>query len=288
MVGTLLLPFLTLTQTLDSTYDRRALWLAHGPGATGVVQGMGTQATSLGAGRSCRAPTCSRPRPTEFVPSTARRAPDSSVTPCSAGCNSRGCLRPCPITEVATIPSGSGIRNRLPVATFAVGWVGQVHATRGEDHLRRAMWWYNREFPRTVADSSRANCSYDRCALRIRPRVSSRQLVQGVAEMPLARRIRRSSCSRRRVTVPARTTTHISRSHRAPGRGCVSPDRVAGWGRTLRREPQQNRPWRFVWPAVLSYGAGHMSLYGAAQAERELDQAIWFYNRSLPDSCSSS
>src|SRR4029077_6023281 len=32
----------------------------------------------------------------------------------------------------------------------------------------------------------------------------------------------------------------------------------------------------------LSYGAGHMTVYGIAQAESELDQAIWFHTEPFP------
>src|ERR1041385_488888 len=186
MVGTLLLPLLTLTQTLDSTYDRRALWLGHGPGATGVVQGMGTQASSVGGGTII-------PRTDLFETATDRIRYESRAS--RAGFTRYTVFGGLQLVGIIATTSYYGGRHHpkwkpgfgigLPVATFAVGWLGQVHALRGEDHLRRAMWWYNREFPRTLEDSTRANCSYDRCALRIRTAVTSRQLVQGVAEMPV-------------------------------------------------------------------------------------------------------
>ena len=208
MVGTLFLPLLTLTQTLDSTYDRRALWLAHGPGATGVVQGMGTQAASVGGGT--------------FIPGTDLFETATDRIRSEYGASRAGFKRftvfgGLQIAGMLATMSYYGGRHHpkwkpgfgigLPVATFAVGWVGQANAIRGEDHLRRAMWWYNREFPRSVTDSARANCSYDRCALRIRPRVSSHQLVQGaLPSCPLARRTRSSSCLRRPYSTPPAAT----------------------------------------------------------------------------------
>ncbi|PYP54986.1 MAG: hypothetical protein DMD40_14930 [Gemmatimonadetes bacterium] len=251
MVGTLFLPLLTLTQTLDSTYDRRALWLAHGPGATGVVQGMGTQAASVGGGT--------------FIPGTDLFETATDRIRSEYGASRAGFKRftvfgGLQIAGMLATMSYYGGRHHpkwkpgfgigLPVATFAVGWVGQANAIRGEDHLRRAMWWYNREFPRSVTDSARANCSYDRCALRIRPRVSSHQLVQGVAELPVG-------------SADSQLELFAAAVLYAASRNKV----VRGFSYGL---------------LVLSYGAGHSTVYGAAQAESELDQAIWFYNRSLP------
>jgi len=284
MVGTLLLPFLTLTQTLDSTYDRRALWLAHGPGATGVVQGMGAQAAPVGGGT--------------FVPGTDlfESATDRIRSEYSAsrtgfkrftvfgGLQLAGMLATMSYYGGRHHPKwkpGFGIG--LPVATFAVGWVGQVHATRGEDHLRRAMWWYNREFPRAIADSARANCSYDRCALRIRPQVWSQQLVQGVAEMPVG-----SADSQLELFAAAgdsaRAHYHTYQSLTQSTRQGMRFARIALLGGAVLYPASRNKIVRGVSYGLLflSYGAGHMSLYGAAQAESELDQAIWFYNRSLP------
>ena len=284
MVGTLLLPFLTLTQTLDSTYDRRALWLAHGPGATGVVQGMGAQAAPVGGGT--------------FVPGTDlfESATDRIRSEYSAsrtgfkrftvfgGLQLAGMLATMSYYGGRHHPKwkpGFGIG--LPVATFAVGWAGQANAIRGEDRLRRAMWWYNREFPRTVTDSARANCSYDRCALRIRPRMSSHQLVQGVAEMPVG-----SADSQRELFAAAGDSAraHYDR-YRAiteSSRRGVRVGRISLLGAVVLAAASRNKVVRGFSYGLLfvSYGAGHMSVYGAAQAESELDQAIWFYNRSLP------
>ncbi len=284
MVGTLLLPLLTLTQTLDSTYDRRALWLAHGPGATGVVQGMGTQAASVGGGT--------------FVPGTDLFETATDRIRSEYGASRAGFKRftvfgGLQIAGMLATMSYYGGRHHpkwkpgfgigLPVATFAVGWVGQANAFRGEDHFRRAMWWYNREFPRSFADSARANCSYDRCALRLRPRVSSHQLVQGVAEMPVG-----SADSQLELFAAAGDSARAHydkyRSITESTRQGMRFGRISLLGAAVLYAASRNKVVRgFSYGLLfLSYGAGHMSVYGAAQAESELDQAIWFYNRSLP------
>lgn len=39
MIAAIAFSIVTLTQ-VDSSYDRRALWLSHGPGSTGIVEGL--------------------------------------------------------------------------------------------------------------------------------------------------------------------------------------------------------------------------------------------------------
>jgi hypothetical protein len=284
MVGSLLLPLLTLTQTLDSTYDRRALWLGHGPGATGVVQGMGTQATSVGGGTFV-------PSTDLFETATDRIRHESRAS--RAGFKRFTVFGGLQLAGMIATMSYYGGRHRpkwrpgvgigLPVATFAVGWLGQVNASRGEDHFRRAMWWYNREFPRTFADSACANCSYDRCALRIRPRVSSRQLVQGVAEMPVG-----SVDAQLELFAAAgdsgRAHYDRYRSITESTRRAMRVGRISLLGAVVLYAATHNKVVRGFSSGllVLSYAAGHSTVYTGAQAESELDQAIWFYNRSLP------
>jgi hypothetical protein len=284
MVGTFLLPLLTLTQTLDSTYDRRALWLAHGPGLTGVVQGMGAQAAPVGGGTFV-------PGTDLFETATDRIRNESRAS--RAGFKRFTVFGGLQLAGMLVTVTYYGGRHRpkwkpgfgigLPIATFAVGWVGQVHATRGEDHLRRAMWWYNREFPRTFADSARANCSYDRCALRIRPRVSSRQLVQGVAEMPVG-----SADAQLELFAAAGDSARAHydryRSITESTRRAMRVGRISLLGAGVLYAASHNKVVRGFSSGllVLSYAAGHSTVYTGAQAESELDQAIWFYNRSLP------
>jgi len=283
MIGTLLLPLLTLTQTLDSTYDRRALWLAHGPGATGVVQGMGRQAASVGGGT--------------FVPGTdlfetatdrirheygASRAAFKRFT-VFGGLYIAGALATMSYYGGRHHPKwkpGWGIG--LPVATFAAALAGQANATRGDDRLRRAMWWYNREFPRTTADSV-ASCSYDRCALRVRRRVWSGHLVQGVSEMPVGSLDSQLDLF---ATADDSARAHYDkyRSITESNRHATRFARIALLGAGVLYAASRNKVARgFSYGLLfLSYGAGHMTVYGGAQAESELDQAIWFYNRTLP------
>ncbi len=281
MVGTLLLPLFTLTQTLDSTYDRRALWLAHGPGMTGVVQGI--QASPVGGGT--------------FAPGTdlfetasdriryeygASRAAFKRFT-VFGGLYIAGALATTSYYGGRHHPKWKpGLGIGLPVATFAAAWAGQAYATRGDDRLRRAMWWYNREFPRTTADSG-ASCSYDRCALRVRRRAWSGQLVQGVSEMPVG-----SLDSQLDLFAAAGDSARAHydkyRSITESNRHATRFARIALLGAGVLYAASRNKVARgFSYGLLfLSYGAGHMTVYGGAQAESELDQAIWFYNRTLP------
>jgi len=171
----------------------------------------------------------------------------------------------------------------LPVATFAVAWAGQANATGGEDHLRRAMWWYNREFPRAVADFERANCSYDRCALRVRRRLSSDHFVQGVSEVPvgsLDSQLELFAAAGDSARAHYDTYRLVTENNRQSRRFA----RVALLGAGVLYVASHNKIARsFSFGLLLlSYGAGHMAVYGVASADSELDQAIWFYNRTLP------
>jgi len=281
MIGTLLLPLLTLIQTLDSTYDRRALWLAHGPGMTGVVQGI--QASPVGGGFFVVGADVLETAPDRIrYEYGASRAAFKRFT-AFGGLYIAGALATMSYYGGRHHPKwkpGWGIG--LPVAAFAAAWAGQAYATRGDDRLRRAMWWYNREFPRTTADSG-ASCSYDRCALRIRPRVSSHQLVQGVAEMPVG-----SADSQLELFAAAGDSARAHydkyRSIAESNRHATRFARIALLGAGVLYAASRNKVARgFSYGLLfLSYGAGHMTVYGGAQADSELDQAIWFYNRTLP------
>ncbi len=279
MIGTLLLPLLTLTQTLDSTYDRRALWLTHGPGMTGVVQGI--QASPVGGGFFVVGADLLETAPDRIrLEYRASRAAFKRYT-VFGGLQIAGMLATIAYYGGRHHPKwkpGWGIG--LPVATFAVGWAGQVNATGGEDHLRRAMWWYNREFPRATSDSG---CSYDGCAIRVQRRMGSDQLAQGVSEMPvgaLDSQLQRFAAAGDSARAHYETFQALSRSERRVKRVFFGALLGAGLlyvasDKKIARDASQGL-------LLVAYGVGHLSLYGSATAERELDQAIWFYNRTRP------
>src|SRR2546427_3060273 len=177
MLSALSLALLVLAQAQDSAYDRHALRLVYGPGSIGVVQGI--QAEPVGGGT--------------FVPgvslfATANDSVRDQYSASRARFKRYSVLGGLSIAgAIATMayyggrlhhdwnaPVGIG----LPIVTFAVGWAGSASATSGEDHLRRAIWLYNSQFPRT-ARSVTSDCPYDRCALRVHPRLWSTQIVQG-------------------------------------------------------------------------------------------------------------
>src|SRR5438477_4361066 len=135
MVGTLLLPVLAVIQTLDSTYDRRALWLAHGPGTTGVVQGI--QASPAGGGFFVvNARVLERAPDRIRLEYRASRAAFKRYT-VFGGLQIAGMLATITYYGGRHHPTWKpGLGIGLPIATFAVGWAGQRNATGGEDHLR--------------------------------------------------------------------------------------------------------------------------------------------------------
>src|SRR5205809_530907 len=179
MIGTLLLPLLMLTQTLDSTYDRRALWLTHGPGMTGVVQGI--QASPVGGGF--------------FV----------------VGADLLG-----------TAPDRIRLEYRASRAAFKryTGFGGL------DSQLQRFT---------AAGDSARAHYETFQALSRSERRV-------------------------KRVFFGALL---------GAGLLYVASDKK------IARDASQGL-------LLVAYGVGHLSLYGRATAERELDQAIWFYNRTRP------
>src|SRR5258705_12278158 len=144
MLGTLLLPLLTLIQTLDSTYDRRALWLAHGPGMTGVVQGI--QASPVGGGFFVVGADVLETAPDRIrYEYGASRAAFKRFT-AFGGLYIAGALATMSYYGGRPYPKwkpGWGIR--LPGATFAAALAGQANAAPGGCCLRRGMLRDNAE-----------------------------------------------------------------------------------------------------------------------------------------------
>ncbi len=177
------LSLLLLAQAPESTYDRYALRLVYGPGSTGVVRGIQTEAVGGGT----------------FVPGVDLLATaDDSVRlqyrasrasfkryALLGGISIAGALATMNyygghLHHDWNAPIGIG----LPLTTLLVGWAGSANAAGGEDHLRRAIWLYNRRFQR-APDSASSDCAYDRCALRVQRRLSSTQIVRGIDGAPL-------------------------------------------------------------------------------------------------------
>lgn len=278
MPSTLLLPLLLLTQALDSTYDRRALRLSYGPGSTGIVQGV----EALGVGGGFFVPG------TELL-ATARDSIRREYHASRAAFKRFTVLGGLSLAGVLATVGYYGKRRDnwqpgwgigLPVATIALGWAAGSNAAGGEDHLRRAIWRYNRDFPRTfVFDST---CSYDSCALRVRPGVWSTRLVRGQTESPLGRVEAQQdlfAAAGDSTLVHYQAFLDASRSNRAARRvALVSYLSAAALFAASDRKVARGFAWGFL---VVGYAAGHSTVYGEARAASELDMAIWFYNRSL-------
>lgn len=170
----------------------------------------------------------------------------------------------------------------LPLATVGLTWAGVATATRGEDHLRQAIWLYNRRFARPT-DSLPASCPYDRCALRLQPRTWSTRIVQGVDATPIGgleppiALFTLAGDSARTHYEAFRAAYRQAQLQRRVGLGAYL---VAGLLAALSR-PQAAHvaAWGF---AFVGYAAAHGSGYSCAEAQANLDQAIWFYNRVLP------
>lgn len=281
MLGTCI-SILLLAQAPESTYDRYALRLVYGPGSTGVVRGI--QAEAVGGGT--------------FVPGVELLATaDDSVRlqyrasrasfkryALLGGISIAGALATMNyygdhLHRDWNTPIGIG----LPLTTLVVGWAGSANAAGGEDHLRRAIWLYNRRFQR-APDSASSDCAYDRCALRVQRRLLSTQIVRGIDGAPLGEVGSRADLfaaandSSRRHYEAFRTAYHTARTARHVG---LVAYLSAG---TLFAVGQSKLARGFgVGFLVVGYAAAHGSVYATAQAASELDQAIWFYNGTLPD-----
>jgi hypothetical protein len=278
MLGLLLGAAVVLVQTPESTYERMALRLVHGPGATGVVQGI--QSSPVGGG--------------SFVPGVNLLATaDTSVAHLYQ--DSRAAFQRFSVYGglsiaglLATVVFYSRLHHNwepgwgvgLPVATLGFGWAGAANAAHGEDRLRQAIWLYNRRFLRTPADT--AACSYDRCALRIQPHPWSTHLVQGVDDRPLG-----GLDSRRDLFALAGDSARVhydayralaNRTHAARLVGVASYVASAALLLGSKNKVAHGFGVGFL---VLGYATAHGTVYSTAAARSELDQAIWFYNRTL-------
>lgn len=282
MPGALFLSLLILTQTPDSSYDRYALRLVYGPGSTGVVRGI--EAEPVGGGI--------------FVPSVdlLATAPDSVRREYNAsrvsfkrytflgGLSIAGVLGTMVyygghLRRDWHAPMGIG----LPVATVVVWWAASASATNGEDRLRRAIWLYNEHFQRAAGPGG-PDCTYDRCALRVRPGVWSTQIVRGADGVPIG-----GFDSRLDLLAAANDSArrHYDAFRAAYGRAHVA--RRIGLGAYLTAgalfAATQNKVAHgfAVGFLVVGFAAAHGSVYATANAASQLDHAIWFYNRALPE-----
>lgn len=280
MATALILSLVALTQAPDSAYDRWALRLGYGPGSTGVVQGM--QAEGVGGGTFI-------PRVDLLAAATDRvRNHYSASRKSFTRYTILGGLSI--VGAIATI-AYYGSRDDdwspapgigLPVATFAVGWAGHASATNGGDHLRRAIWLYNRRFARSP-DERMSDCPYDRCAVRVSSGVWSTQLVRGASDEPIG-----PVNSQHELFGAAGDSARI---HYEAFRDLQTDTRTAGWvglgaylGAAVLFAASRTKVARGVAFGLMfvGYAAGHGSVYASAAAETELEQAIWFYNGALP------
>jgi hypothetical protein len=284
MVAAVLLSTLALTQ-IDSSYDRLALWLSHGPGSTGVVQG---RTGPLVGGGTFSPGTGLLKNSSDSVVRREYRASRSAFTRYTVlGGAAMAAELAAVIYYFGKNPHPPNWRAEwgigLPVATLALGWAAQANAAGGDDHLRRALWLYNRQFQRTAAYVSPADCTYDRCALRVRPTAGSWRIVRGVNEISLGRveaqhELFAAADDSARVHYEA-FQAWASMNARARRFGLVAALAAGALYAASDKNVARDASGVLL---VLAFIAGHSVVYGAARAESELDQAIWFYNRTLP------
>lgn len=280
MIAILSFSALMLSQSTDSTYDSRALRLGFGPGSTGVLQGI--QAQGVGGGT--------------FVPGVDLLAAAGGDIRREYNASRRAFKRYTVLGGLSIVGMIAtlayyGDKDRewspaagigLPLATFAIGWAGQASSTRGDDQLRRAIWLYNRNFPRSV-DSARTSCSYEICGLRMKPGTWSRQLVRGAEETSVGdmhARLDLFASAGDSARVHYETFRSLQRN--AKGARWIGLASYLGAGVFLAAGRNKTTRGIGVGLLVVGYAVGHGSVYSTAAAETELEQAIWFYNRTLP------
>jgi hypothetical protein len=172
-------------------------------------------------------------------------------------------------------PAGIG----LP-AGMLVSWAGAaLLGTRGENRMRRAIWYYNKPLAGT-SGSPASGCLYVDCALRLR----GRWIVQGEAGTPVAK-----VGSKRGIALFATApdsnarvsyeTVLAARKSEAAGRrlalgiaGAGAAVALAGNGKTTERIGLGLLfAASFLMPGdKVGYKAGH------------LERAVWLYNRQFP------
>jgi hypothetical protein len=271
-----LLPGSVAAQAADCTYDRCALQMGRGMGATGVVRGV--EQAPAGGG--------------SFVTRVAvLEASEDSVI----GAHYRASVRAerrnfwlggatiLAIIGMATTSSDDSpaLGVGLPVAVVALSTLSTRNAQRGEDHLRQAIWLYNRGI---LADSATrpGACPYDRCALRLR---ADDRLVRGAAPEVVGRR---GSAAAAGLFAEAGDSAAIRyeafrHSRRSAMRGLSAGLLVTVAGLLLYTTQDDDvAQGAGIGLALAGYGIGHVSSYRLVEAENDFERAVWLYNRPLP------
>jgi hypothetical protein len=278
-----LLPAAAAAQARGCDYDRCALWIVHGMGSTGIVQGMEPRPAGFGT----------------FVPRADLLAAADSPVRRHYEASRRDYRRYTVLGGVAFaallgtvlyyLPeeerewrpvAGVG----LPLAAVAFSIPARVSNARAEDRLRQAIWLYNRAL---AADSGAvaSGCPYDRCALRLQVRPWSDRVVRGSGAVPVG------GAGSAPVAAlfagagdSARVHYETFRTLSRRGSRGESIGLAAGLAGLVLYAASDSKTARGVAVGLLGvgYAAGHTSSYGLADAETHLERAIWFYNRTLP------
>ena len=171
----------------------------------------------------------------------------------------------------------------LPATTVAALVVGMTTDTRSEDHLRQAIWHYNRTLPR--ASDGPLACAYDECALRIRPGLVSSTIVRGASAVPVARIGPRAP--RLDLFDVAGDSASAEYEHYRSVRAVTGPATIAFVGLlsgaavsmlTGRGESAKSTAAALL---ITAYPVGCLGM-GRGAEHRHLEQAVWLYNAAIP------
>ena len=173
-------------------------------------------------------------------------------------------------------PWGWKAENRLLGVTVAAQLLEMSFQARGADHLSRAAWLYSR--PSEPQRGDPHGCTYDKCALRYRYRTWSTRLLQGRDE--------------RTVTASDDLFSHASDSARTHYQSYLALHHDTAWlgpfvlgtfvgGMVASSSSDKRLRGVGVGLFGVGYGLGHLSLQTVGRARRELEIAVWLYNRDL-------
>lgn len=173
----------------------------------------------------------------------------------------------------------------LPGTAVAAVMLTTISGRRGEEHLRKSVWLYNRESFGCSPDRA-IHCEYDASALRVRRGMWSRTIVRASSDTSVARIGYRAppvadfaaAGDSAKVEYEAFRVRHASRA---------TADRIVygslAGASALFLSSHKNETTRVAALSLyfIAYMGGHHSMWDRMQTERHLDRAIWFHNSAL-------
>ena len=192
-----------------------------------------------------------------------------------------------------------GAEAGVPAGIVLAGVGSSWASARADDALRRAVWRYNGPLPRPMSPASAAPdsaCPYKECGLRLKSRLGGRRVVRGVDGVDVGR-VGRDPAISALMSQSADDSVRahyqaFRRAHREASRTKTAQHIFLGGIAAALILPGIDRSEDGQAAggvaATASYIVGCLTVRSAVSAQLrsrdEHEQALWFYNRTLPAS----